>query len=417
MKRICIIIIITCLTLAGNAQNPNFEWAKKCGGSNDESVSVITTDSDGNIYTTGSFLGTADFDPGTGEQNFTSAGQGDIFIQKLDTDGNLLWAKHMGGNLGDGGRSIVTDANGNVYTTGAFRGTVDFDPGPGVQNLNTGGRDIFIQKLDSAGNFVWVKQLGEEGSDTGESITTDAEGNVYTTGDFRGTADFNPGPGVQLLYSAGSSDIFIQKLDSDGNFIWAKKVGGTNIDEAESIHTDAEGNVYITGDFRETADFDPGSEVYHLTSAAESDIFIQKLDTDGNFIWAKQIGGDGNEHGKSIIDANGNVYTTGVFRETVDFDPGSDVYDLTPAGHLAVFIQKLDTDGNFVWAKQIDADDYLGGNSITTDVDGNAYITGYFADTVDFDPGPEVYNLTIRMPIEIYIEQVFFTGQSILTRD
>jgi len=137
------------------------DWAKSMGGTNlEESVSIAVDDS-GNIYTTGYFQGTTDFDPGLGTFNLTSAGVQDIFISKLDASGNFVWAKSIGEISTDIGYSIAIDVSGNVYTAGYFYGTADFDPGAGTFNLTSaGGQDIFISKLDASGNFVWAKSMG-----------------------------------------------------------------------------------------------------------------------------------------------------------------------------------------------------------------------------------------------------------------
>ncbi|MEA3496366.1 MAG: SBBP repeat-containing protein, partial [Bacteroidota bacterium] len=347
MKKIYVAILFLILSQLTIAQNHKLEWAKQIRGTYNDEGNSITTDAAGNVYTTGYFSGTADFDPGTGTTNLTSAGIYDIFIQKLDPAGNLLWVKKMGGTSNDYGSSITTDATGNVYTIGTFRYIVDFDPGDGTTNLISAGySDIFIQKLDSAGNFLWAKQMGGTSHDYGSSITTDATGNVYTTGYFSGTADFDPGTGTTNLTSAGRDDIFIQKLDPAGNLLWVKKMGGTSHDDGYSITTDVAGNVYTTGSFIGTADFDPGAGTTNLTSAGYYDIFIQKLDSAGNLLWAKQMGGTDYDVGHSITtDATGNVYTTGQFKETVDFDPGTGTSNLTSAGYYDIFIQKLDSAG------------------------------------------------------------------------
>jgi hypothetical protein len=138
----------------------------------------------------------------------------DIFISKLNAAGNLIWAKSMGGTDSDGGLSIAADGLGNVYTTGVFQGTVDFDPGVGTRNLTSAGlRDFYISKLDSAGSLIWAKSMGGTLNDVGHSIAIDSSGNVYTTGHFTGTADFDPGAGIDTLTSAGGADIFISKYN------------------------------------------------------------------------------------------------------------------------------------------------------------------------------------------------------------
>ena len=401
-------IILGALTLTVNGQNVTFEWAKSMGGSSFDSGVSITTDASGNVYTTGFFYATVDFDPGVGTLSLTPSGGADIYIQKLDANGTLLWAKSMGGTGDDYGMSITTDALGNVYTTGNFRDTVDFDPGVGVLNLTSAGLyDMFIQKLDPNGNLLWAKSLGGSGFDQGVSITTDALGNVYTTGDFDTIVDFDPGVGTLNLTSAGVSDIFIQKLDANGNLIWAKSMGGTSEDFGHAITTDALGNVYTTGWFSAIVDFDPGTGTLNLTTAGIYDIFIQKLDANGNLIWAKSMGGTGDDYGTSItVDALGNVYTTGYFETIVDFDPGVGTLNLTSAGASDIFIQKLDSNGNFLWANTMGGSSADQGISIIADASGNVYATGSFRDTVDFDPDTSTLNLISAGASDIFIQKI-----------
>ena len=323
-----------------NAQQ--FEWAKSFGGTSaDYSIDIIT-DASGNVYTAGSFQGTIDFDPGVGVFNLTSNGGFDAFIQKMDSSGNFLWAKSMGGSVTDHFFTLTTDASGNVYTAGIFTGTIDFDPGVGVFNLTSNG--TIIQKMDASGNFLWAKSLpGTLPGRTSKSITTDTSGNVYTTGAFYGlNVDFDPGAGIFYLSSNGSTpDAFVQKMDALGNFLWVKSFGGNPEVEAYSITTDASGNVYTAGSFQGTIDFDPGAGVFNLTSNGGSDAFVQKMDALGNFLWAKFFGGTSDEEAYSIItDASGNVYTTGVFQGTVDFDPGVGTFNITSNGDFDGFVQK-----------------------------------------------------------------------------
>ena len=389
--------------------NGNLIWAKSMWGSG----SSITTDAGDNVYTTGKFGGVGDFDPGPDTLNLTSAGLSDIFIQKLDSSGNLLWAISMGGVSYDYGYSITTDALGNVYTTGTFRGTVDFDPSTDTLYLTSNGSDdIFIQKLDSNGNLIWAKSMGGNSSDLGNSITTDALGNVLTTGQFYDTVDFDPSTDTLYLTSNGYADIFIQKLDSNGILIWAKSMGRNSGDLGTSITTDALGNVYTTGYFQSIVDFDPGPDTLYLTSAGGGDIFIQKLDPNGNLLWVVSMGGWPFEQANFITtDELGNVYTTGYFNGTVDFDPGSGTLNLTSAGGDDIFIQKLDSNGNLIWAISMGGATwgnglYDEGNSITTDALGNVYTTGYFNGTGDFAPGVGAFNLTSAGFDDIFIQKL-----------
>ncbi|MEP1906348.1 MAG: SBBP repeat-containing protein, partial [Nitratireductor sp.] len=325
-------------------------WAKNVGGTDFDIGYSIEVDSSGNSYVTGTFQGTADFDPGAGTTNLTSAGDSDVFIAKYDSDGALVWAKSVGETNTDRGNSISVDSSGNSYVTGEFRNTVDFDPGAGTTNLTSAGnRDVLIAKYDSDGALVWAKNVGGTSSDTSYSIEVDSSGNSYVTGNFSGTADFDPGAGTANLTSAGSSDVFIAKYDSDGALAWAKNVSGTSGDEGYSISVDSSGNSYVTGFFQGTADFDPGAGTTDLTSAGGSDVFIAKYNSDGALVWAKNVGGTSYDQGQSIsVDSSGNSYVTGYFQGTADFDPGAGTANLTSAGGSDGFIAKYDSDGNFV---------------------------------------------------------------------
>ena len=413
------LLLFGALTLCLNSfGQPTLSWAKSFGGTNLDEGKSISVDGSGNVYTTGYFEGTVDFDPGPGVSNLTSNGNRDIFIQKLSSSGNLIWAKSFGGTSVDDGQSILVDGLGNIYITGVFQYTVDFDPGPGVSNLTSSGNgDIFIQKLSSSGNLIWAKSFGGFVGETASSISVDGSGNVYTTGFFFGTADFDPGPGVSNLTSNGTVDMFIQKLSSSGNLIWAKSFGGTSVDDGQSILVDGLGNVYTTGYFQGTADFDPGPGVSNLTSNGLEDIFIQKLSSSGNLIWAKSFGGTDSDEGRSIsIDSSGNVYTTGYFEGTVDFDPGPGVSNLTSNGNRDIYVQKLNSLGNLVWSKSFGGTDSDEGWSISVDGLGNVYTTGFFEGTVDFDPGPGVSNLTSNGNRDIFIQKLSSSGNLIWSK-
>lgn len=327
-----------------------------------------------------------------------------IFILSLSlsvSSQNLQWAKRMGSTSIDAGNAIAVDASGKIYTAGYFRNTVDFDPGPGVFNLiaSDGFYNVFISKLDAAGNFVWAKSFVGSFSDAGAaSIAVDGTGNIYTTGYFSSQVDFDPAQSTQFyMTSAGSYDIFISKLNSFGNFVWAKRLGGSGVDQPSTIAVDLLGNVYTSGFIQANADLDPGLATYFLPFiSGNSDVFISKLDTSGNFVWGKGMGGSGNDQGNSItIDALGDVYTTGYFSGSGDFDPSpGGLFNLSSTGGNDIFILKLTSAGNFLWAKKIGSPGADQGNSIAVDVLGNVYTTGFFTGTADFDPNAANYNLT-----------------------
>ncbi|MBL7912358.1 MAG: SBBP repeat-containing protein [Bacteroidia bacterium] len=409
--------LIVCLMFSVqfiNAQALTFDWAKQIAGSVDEIGRSVAVDASGNVYSTGTFQGTVDFDPGAGTFNLTSAGAKDIFILKLDALGNFVWAKRIGSTSNENAYSLSLDASANIHITGDYTLPVDFDPNVGVATLNyIGQSDVFVLKLDASGNYIWAKGFGGTNFDFAYTVCVDGAGNVYTTGSFQLTVDFDPGAGTSNIASSGSSDIFISKLDASGNFVWAKKLGGSSADIGRAIKVDGSGNVYTTGEFQGVADFDPNAGVANLTSSGASDIFISKLDVSGNFVWAKQMaGGTLNDVGNSIwLNSTGSeIFTTGYFQNTVDFDPGAGISNLTSFGVEDVFISKLDASGNFLLAKQLGGTGSDIGTQIIHDPSGNIYCIGYFAGTGDFDPGVSSFNLSSSGNNDIFISKLNSTG-------
>ncbi len=331
-------------------------------------------------------------------------GSADAFIAKYDGSGALVWAKRLGGPGEASGLGIAVDSGGAIYVTGYFNETADFDPGPGTLNvISKGNADIFIAKFSNNGNPIWAKQFGGGADDeAGISIAVDAGGNVVTTGVFTGVSDFDPGPGAFNMTAAGVSDIFVAKLDSNGGFAWAKRMGGAVdvpddvFDVGTDIAVDFAGNVYATGFFLGTADFDPGPGVLNFVSAGQVDAFVSKFAPGGTLLWARQLGGTGQDGALGIgLDANANVYTAGGFGATVDFDPGPGVFNVTAKGQSDSFVWKLDTNGNFVWARTVGGPGAeIAAAGMAADSSGSVYTSGLFAGTVDFDPGPAVFNRT-----------------------
>jgi hypothetical protein len=388
----CLIISFTC-----SSQTPNFDWAKQIGGAFDEDVVSMTIDKNGNVYTTGTFYGTIDCDPNAGVYNLTSVGNRDIFIIKLDILGNFVWAKRIGNSQTDYGCVISVDERNNVYLGGSFNmGTLDVDPGSGNFNLVcTSYADIFILKLDANGNFLWAKQLDggiSSGVDWINSLVIDSSQNIISTGRFFGTSDFDPGTSLYTLTSAGISDIFILKLDSLGEFVWAKQLGGDTLDIAYSITVDKQDNIYTYGMYSGLADFDPGMGVYNLLSNSDRNAFISKLDVNGNFVFAKQFGNSILTANSIAIDDYNNIYACGSYSGTADFDPNIGVSNLTSISSYDGFVLKLDENGNFIWAKSVDA--FFGkDHSINVDNNNNLFCVGTFTGTVDFNLGAGVYNI------------------------
>lgn len=385
----------------------NLVWVKSMGGADYDFGNAITIDATGNLYVTGAFQTTADFDPGAGTTNLVSAGDYDVFVAKLDANGTLLWARGMGGANYSTASAIAVDASGNVYTTGPFWSSGDFDPGAGTVTLTSAGiTDVFLSKLDASGNYVWAKALGGTGQEESFSLALDASGNVYTTGFFNGTVDFDPGAGTATRTAVGSEDVFVSKLNAAGSYVWAKSFGGTINDRGQSIAVDGSGNVYTTGYFQGTADLDPGAGTANFTSAGNTDLFTVKLDASGNYLWAHGLGDTNYDQGKAVkIDGSGNVYTTGVFSGSVDFNPGAGTFNLSSSSGTDMYIAKYSAAGNFLWAGAIGGYNDMP-SALVLDASGNVFVSGYFQGTADFNPGAGVYNLTGPGSYDIFLVKV-----------
>ncbi|MCK9611174.1 MAG: SBBP repeat-containing protein [Candidatus Cloacimonas sp.] len=322
MKKLSLIIILVFCSVALFAQNEDWFWAKKAGGTSNESGKSIAVDDNGNSYVTGYFYGSATF--GT----TTLSGSG-IFVAKMDSNGNWLWAKQAGGLYSGYSYGIAVDANENSYVTGYFSGSATF----GTTTLTSSSEyysDIFVAKLDSSGNWLWAKQAGGTDCHDGYGIAVDADGNSYVTGYFYGSATFS----TTILTSNGNEDIFIAKLDSNGNWLWVKQAGGTGWDYGFVIAVDDNGNSYVTGYFSGSVTFGTTT----LTSSGYEDIFVAKLDRNGNWLWAKKAGGTSDDIGYGIaVDANGNSYVTGYFEESATFGTTT----LMSSGSRDIFISKI----------------------------------------------------------------------------
>jgi|GEM_PF-3538081 len=344
----------------------NWQWVRNAGGTDGDEGYGVAVDNGGNAYITGGFLGTVTF----GSTTLISTGSNAVFVVKIDTQGNWQWAQKAGGADYDEGHGVAVDSSGNAYITGIFSGTATF----GSTTLTSAGYfDVFVAKIDSQGNWQWAQKAGGASGDYGWDVVVDSGGNVYATGEFWQTATF----GSTTLTSTGGDDVFVTKIDSQGNWQWAQKAGGISNDFGRGVAVDSSGNTYITGSFPGTATF--GSTT--LTSTGHSDVFMAKIDSQGNWQWAQKAGGTDDDRGYDVaVDSGRNAYITGYFYGTATF--GSTT--LTSTGGDDIFVAKIDTQGNWQWTQKAGGTDYDEGCSVAVDSSGNVYVTGHFSETATF---------------------------------
>jgi gliding motility-associated-like protein len=399
-------IYITKLSPAGN-----FLWAIQVPTSISFGSIEINVDKLDNVYLAAYISTPTDFDPGPGNYILTPIGGNDAFVVKYDPNGNLVWAKQFGGPGDTVPRSNVLDIdnNNNIIVCGQFNNTVDFDPGPNTFNLTSSAHiQSFIVKLNNSGDFIWAKQFGNSpvvysGSSIGD-VKCDQQGNIYTVGNFQGLCDFDPGTANYPLQSLTFSDGFIAKIDGDGKFIWAKRIGlqtanNSGYCQSRGIDVDSDNNVYTTGNFIGTHDFDPGPNTHIISSNTYDDWYLLKLNEQGDFEWVDIFGGYDQDIGADVVvGIDGNVYAVGPIGHITDMDPGPGIHNITSVNQYGTSaLVKVNSNGEFIYAVSFESINDVYGSCLTRrmaiDNALNIYITGSFGGTVDFDPGPDVYSI------------------------
>lgn len=381
--------------IISTSHGQSFEWAIGYGNENDAAASKVVTDKNGNLYSIGIFQGEMDFSTDPDAENvLTPNSTHASYLCKYSTESELLFAKKFDGDGNFRPASISIDEFENVYICGTLSGTIDFDPGEEIFNLTAAYADGIVVKLSASGDFIFAKKFGGSGFDVATNIHLDNENNLYLTGTFRNIADFDPSDESYLLTSNGYEDFFLLKLDTDGEFIYCKQFGGIGNESCYGLDLDAYQNIYLSGSFTDDVDFDPNDGTYILSATYEEASFILKLEADGNFVFAKKLEGF-TPYSPYVnpylikIDNFGDIHIVGEYRDSIDFDPSEEtatLFDSEPF-NLNPFIAKYDGDGNFIYAKQLDGTWQTGITDLTIDENHNAWLTGRFNGELDFDMG------------------------------
>ncbi|WP_457129694.1 T9SS type B sorting domain-containing protein [Mucilaginibacter sp. HD30] len=352
------------------------KWVSDIGGSGSCISSYLRVDAQNNTYVTGIFEGIIDFDPSVSTFNLTATGGFDAFVAKYDTNGNLIWAKSMGGAGTDQPSGMDLDNNGNVTIVGQFNSPIDANPGAGVFSLNNASDfDMFIINLDANGNFLWAKSIGGSGADYGNKVAIDKDGNRIMIGQFQQTVQV----GTVTYSTSGTFNGLIAKYDAAGNYLWSFSLGASGDNKGVGIETDNNKDIIISGTFSGTVNFNPLGASYNLSSPGTAS-YIAKYTSSGQLIWVKVI--TGNTATNIAVDrSSNNIFATGTY-STVTFDPGN---TLNAAAGQAMFIARYAQDGSFIWAKGVDGSNASVSNNGITVKNDNVYISGYFNGTVDFD--------------------------------
>jgi hypothetical protein len=371
MNKIGLILLLSFIAAYLAAQTePEWLWAQRAGDDGWELAQDIVCDAAGNVYVTGYYNGAVQFG-----SFYTDSGTDDeIFVVKLDRDGNYLWAQHAGSEYNDSAEDIAIDAAGNVYITGWFQDVATFGS---LGVVTEGSGDIFIAKLDPDGNWLYVNGAGGLQGDHGYSITVGPEGHVFVAGSFYEEAFF----GDYSIECDFLNDIFIAEADENGNWLWVETAGGPNTETCWDLVADTAGNCYMAGYFSPETNF--GS--IHLTTAGPYDSFVAKIN-DGAWQWAIQVGSNQMDEAKGIaLDNAGNLLVAGFMTGPATFGGTT----LTPFGDWDIYLGKLSPDGNWIWAVNAGGEDYDEAFDVAVDIAGNSFVTGSIEGTVTF--GSHVY--------------------------
>lgn len=401
------LLIFILIGIANRANAQNYNWSVLTGDSsaNQDFASCISKDVSGNIVTCGWFRGNIQLDPASSATFNMSSTNASAFMAKYTPAGILLWSKSIQGSSYVSINDVTTDAGKNIYVTGTHAGNTDFDPGTGVANQISLGSssNMFIAKYDSNGNYLWAHTCGSTGNtDAGYSIHLDLSNNVIVGGHFTGIVNFDPLSSASGQIQAISSlDAFVAKYDQQGNFLWVK---GWDASKCWEVTTDAIGSVYVFSEFVNTFDADPGTGIFNVSSAGDEDIFLIKLTSAGNFVWAKTTGSGSYESSGDIKYSNNSIYICGQYSDTMDMDFGTGLSLLQPYNNSNSYIAKYDTSGNLIWAKTIGDSSYIRLEAIDIASNNDVTIVGeyntYSSAGMDANPGAGNFALHTSCGVE-----------------
>jgi gliding motility-associated-like protein len=367
IKKLTLILLLSVSFTVSNAQN----WFNSAGGnSNDESYD-IEVDGLGYSYTTGYVTGATIF---SSTINLTTNGSSDVYVAKSDPSGSFVWAKTFGGQAADRGNDIALDAQGNIYITGFFNGSAQFD---NITLTSAGNsQDIFIAKLDNNGNVLWAIAQGGSSGDIGHGIAIDNQGNVIVTGQFKETATI----GTNTFTSAidpntglYSSDFFVAKYSAAGTPIWSLNGFAEYDDRGLAVTVDNSNNILVGGQFSDTLVF-AGTTINNGIYNAG---MVFKLDPNGGLTWFKRLGATQTLAYDLKTDDLGNVFVTGDFKgQMVVFDTQN--FYLNGNYSYRIFVLKMDASGHVIWGTSESSGSEVSSKAIALDNSGGIYISGTF---------------------------------------
>lgn len=362
------------LSRDGLARGGRFRFSRRFADSVARGVALSP---EGDVVIVGSATGDVDFGGGVRKGH---GHREDVIVARFDAAGAHQFSRRFGDAATQRATAVAVDRAGNAFVTGEFWGTLDFgEPRQGERfSLRSAGkRDVFLVKLDAAGNVHWARQFGDEEDQAGTGVAVDAAGNIVLVGWFSGRIGFG---GEKDLITVAKADLFVAKLDPSGDHLWSKSANATNAAEALGVAVDGAGNVLVTGSFRSSVTLGESPR----TTEGDKDILLIRLDENGVPLWSEDYGDDADQEGASIaVDLAGNILVTGSFLGSLEI--GDDVH--TATGAADAFVAKIGPDGSPIWSRSFGDSGAQGGTSVAADLLGGGWVTGHFSGAIDLGAG------------------------------
>jgi hypothetical protein len=347
-------------------------WATGFGGTGIDAPKAVAVGPDGSAYVVGYFEGEIDFGP-LGKH--ASAGKSDAFVVKVAPDGKLVWAKTFGAAREDVANGVAVHGD-KVVVVGNFCDQLDLGE---FHHKAVGSDDAFVVELDADGGVQWLWTFGGIDSDGANAVVATPDGGWAVGGSYSDVIDL----GAQHLKSKGRTDALLIKLAGTGDVEWAKAFGGRYDDTILHVAADGNGNVYIQGHFKDTADW--GGKPLVAAGGSDNDVVLAKYDANGDHVWSQRFGNAFNDvAGGLAVDPAGHVTMVGSFDRTISFGSGD---DHTSLGEADAYVARFTSDGKLEWARTFGSEREDMAWGVAADGAGNTVTTGWFQNSVDFGRG------------------------------
>jgi len=367
-----------------------WQWTTTINGSGVVDATAVEVMQDGSIVVGGSFTETVDFDPGSGNHDIDAEDGYYSYVLKLTGEGEFKWVYVIQTNRVAAMHGLSITGSDNINVVGQYDEDITFETADGglKEYMARGQYDSYIAKLGPEGELLWSRSMGGGGMDEAWGVASGPDECVVVIGEFeRGTMDFDPGPGVDE-HTADINDVYLIKLDSDGNYEWGRHIQGPGIEFGRAVEVDDDGNIYAAVEHSNQVDFDPDTAGFEADCESEKCVSIVKYDLFGIYLWSGTSDTDGNLHVYEIKTIPEGILATGIFYGYMDFDPGPGQMIEGRDGSLGwnTYVYHLLSDGSYGWVTTIGNPGDCTGLSLDIKMNEYVVVSGYFYFTVDFDP-------------------------------